>query len=69
MVQERTRIKNQLHTEKAEAQPNPNSIKRFQQRIKLLDQKEDAILEEIKQNVQQEPELKEHIKILTTVPP
>lgn len=68
LVQERTMIKNQLHAEKAEAQPNPNSIKRFQQRIKLLDQQEDAIMEEIKQTVQQEPELKEHIKILTTIP-
>lgn len=68
LVQERTMIKNQLHAEKAEAMPNPNSIKRFQQRIKLLDQQEEAILGEIKHIVQQEPTLKEHIKILTTIP-
>jgi transposase len=68
IVQERTMIKNQLHAEKAEAMPNPNSMKRFQQRIMLLDQQEEAILAEIKQIVQQEPELREHIKILTTIP-
>jgi transposase len=68
IVQERTMIKNQLHAEKAEAMANPNSVKRFQQRIKLMDQQEEAILGEIKQIVQQEPALKEHIKILTTIP-
>lgn len=68
LVQERTMIKNQLHADKVEAMPNPNSVKRFQQRIKLLDQQEEAILEEIRQIVKQGPSLKEHVKILMTIP-
>lgn len=68
IVQERTIVKNQLHAEKAEALPNASSIKRAQQRIKLLDQQEEAIMGEIKQIVQQEPALKDQVKIITTIP-
>lgn len=36
IVQERSRVSNQLHAEKAEVEPNPSSIKRMTTRLKLL---------------------------------
>lgn len=68
LVQERTMIKNQLHAEQAEAFPNVRSISRMKQRITLLDRQEAAIVKEINESVQGQPEVKKHIDIITTIP-
>src|SRR5690349_9156326 len=47
IVVERTSVKNQLHAEQAEAEPNPNTLKRLKKRIALLDQQERDIKTEI----------------------
>jgi transposase len=47
IVQERTMAKNQLHAEQTEAEPNKRSIKRIQERIKMLNKQEKEIKDEV----------------------
>jgi len=47
IVQERTMVKNQLHAEQTEAEPNKRSIKRIQERIKMLNKQEKEIKDEV----------------------
>lgn len=47
IVQERTMVKNQLHAEQTEAEPNKKSIKRIQERIKMLNKQEKEIKDEV----------------------
>jgi transposase len=47
IVQERTMAKNQLHAEQTEAEPNKRSIKRIQERIKILNKQEKEIKDEV----------------------
>ena len=47
IVQERTMVKNQLHAEKAEAEPNKQSIKRAESHVKMLDEQEKEIKQEL----------------------
>ena len=68
LVQERTMIKNQLHAEKTESDPNSSTLKRIKQRIDLLNKQEKMIREEIKALVKQEKELKEELVLLCTIP-
>ena len=49
IVSERVVIKNQLHAEKSEAEPNTNSIKRLNTRLKLMNKQEQEIKKEIEQ--------------------
>lgn len=51
LIQERTIVKNQLHAEQAEAEPNKNSLERINQRIDFLNSQEKAINAEIKATV------------------
>jgi transposase len=68
LIQERTMIKNQMHSEKAEALPNSFSIIRMKERIDLLNKQESAILDEIKQIIKQDKELKEKVDLIVTIP-
>lgn len=68
LVQERTMIKNQLHAEKTESDPNSSTLKRIKQRIDLLNKQERVIREEIKGLVNQEKELKEELALLCSIP-
>ena len=68
IVEERTSCKNQLHAEMAEAEPNKNSKKRLEERIKLMDKQEGQINAELKQIVSSDAEIKENIKLLCTIP-
>lgn len=47
IVQERTMVKNQLHAEKTEAEPNKKSISRIEERIKMLNRQERQIKDEV----------------------
>ena len=40
IVEERTTVKNQLHAEQVEAEPNKSSVKRIKERIKMLNKQE-----------------------------
>lgn len=68
IVSERSVIKNQIHAEKAEAFPNQNSIKRFEQRLSLLNQQEKEIKKEIKELIKENQIIKEGIKYMTSIP-
>ena len=68
LVQERTIVKNQLHAEKAESEPNSSTLKRIQQRIVLLNKQEQTIKEEIETLVTKEKAVKQELTLLCTIP-
>jgi transposase len=68
LIEERTMIKNQLHAEKAESDPNSSTLKRIKQRIELLNKQEKTIQEEIAILAKKEKELKQDIALLCTIP-
>ena len=68
LVQERTMIKNQLHAEKTESDPNSSTLKRIKQRIDLLNKQEKIIKEEIEILSKKEKELKEELALLCSIP-
>lgn len=68
LVQERTMIKNQLHAEKAESDPNPSTLGRMKQRINFLTKQEKVIKEEIETLIKREKELKAELALLRTIP-
>lgn len=55
-----------MHAEKSEAFPNKNSIKRFEQHIKLLNKQEFQIKQEIEQ--EKDSGIKDKISQITTIP-
>lgn len=68
LVQERTMVKNQLHAEQAEAEPNLSSLTRLRRRIVLLDKQEKEIKEEIAMLVKQEESVDNSAKIICSLP-
>ena len=68
IVEERTVVKNQLHAEQAEAEPNKTSIMRMQKRIKMLDQQNKEIIAELKALIQTDPAIRELIILLCSLP-
>lgn len=68
MVEARTVLKNQLHSDSVEAYPNKNSIKRTKDRIKLLDKQISQIMDELKMLIAQNKELKENVEIIESIP-
>lgn len=68
LVQERTMVKNQLHAEKTESDPNSSTLKRIKQRIDFLNKQERVIKEEIVTLSKKEKELKEELALLCTIP-
>jgi transposase len=68
LVQERTLVKNQLHAEESEAYPHERSVKRFKERIRMLNRQEKEIKAEISLAVAEDPEVKEQVKLICTIP-
>lgn len=68
LVDERTVLKNQLHAEQAEAEPNKKSIDRIKKRIALLDKQEKEILEELKALIKTDAEMQQLIILICTIP-
>lgn len=68
IVVERTAVKNQLHAEQAEAEPNPNTLKRLKKRIALLDQQEQDIKTEIEGLVKRDREVTDSVNRISTIP-
>jgi transposase len=62
IVDERVIVKNQLHAEKTEAEPNKSSLKRLKARIKFLNQQEKEIKVEIQGIVNKDAELKKELE-------
>jgi transposase len=68
VVSERVMVKNMLHAEQSEAEPNPNSVKRIKARIQFLSKQELQIKKEIDQCVESNGKLKADIKNICTIP-
>ena len=68
IVLERTLVKNQLHAEKTEAEPNANSLRRLKNRIALLDRQEKEIQQEVKTMVKHDKEVTEMVNLISTIP-
>ncbi len=68
IVEERSIVKNQLHAENAEAEPNANSIKRLKARVKFLNQQEKEIKQDIEKCIKKDESIEKEIKNITTIP-
>lgn len=67
IINERTQIKCQLHAEKSGAWANTSSIKRMNQRIKILDKQEAEIKVEIAELVKKDNDLSRKIKLVCSI--
>jgi len=68
IVEERVMVKNQLHAEKVEAEPNKGSLKRMAARIKFLNKQEQEIKNEIQKIVNQDTKFKKELQNICTIP-
>lgn len=68
IVQERSVIKNQLHAERSESDPHLRSLERMELRIRYLNSQEKEIKEDIKTLTDNNPEIKQIIERITTIP-
>lgn len=68
LVKEKTIVKNQLHAECAEAEPNRSSIARIKKRIALFDKQEKEIRDEIATMIKADEALKGSIKLICSLP-
>lgn len=68
LVEERTVLKNQLHAEGAEAQPNKKSMARIGKRIALLDAQEKEILQELQALIKTDPEMQKLVVLICSLP-
>jgi transposase len=68
IVEERVMVKNQRHAELSEAYPNENSLLRLGVRLKLLNQQEKEIKQEIADIVSEDEKLKQQIENVCTIP-
>lgn len=67
-IGERTMVKNQLHAEEAEAEPNASSLARIKRRIAILVEQENEITKEIASLVAKDREIKLLVALLCTIP-
>lgn len=68
IVQERSIIKNQIHAESTEAEPNQKSLERMQARIRFLNTQEKEIKEDIACIVNANDDLKQVVKRVASIP-
>lgn len=68
IVFERAMVKNHLHAEKSEAEPNESSLLRIKMRIKFLTGQEKEIKKEIGTWISKDANLKQEIENICTIP-
>jgi transposase len=68
IVSERTMVKNQLHAERTEAEPNKSTITRAERRITVLNKQEKEIGAEISLLVKGDEALSQSVKLICTIP-
>lgn len=68
VISDTTLIKNQLHAEQAEAEPNPSSLSRMKKRLVLLNKQEKEIQAEITAFVKQDASIGDRVNRLRTIP-
>ncbi len=67
IIADRTTAKNQLHAEQAEAFPNDSSIRRVNQRIRLLNEQEREIKKEIAVFIKTDSDLHAKVNLITSI--
>lgn len=68
LVAERTMVKNELHAEQAEAEPNKRSLVRIKKRIDFLNKQEKEIKQEIEVLLQENKETKRVVTLICSIP-
>lgn len=68
IVTERVMVKNMLHAEQTEAEPNTNSLKRLKARIQFLNKQEYQVKKEIELCVENQSRLKKDIQNICSIP-
>lgn len=68
VVEERAMVKNQLHAELAEAEPNATSVARIKKRIVFLDKQEKEIKDELTLLAKKDVQVSRFIETLTSIP-
>lgn len=68
IVDERSIIKNQLHAENTEAEPNAGSLERMKQRIRFLNSQEKEVKNEIREIINSDLNIKNDIANICTIP-
>jgi transposase len=68
LVHERTIVKNQVHAENAEAEPNSSTLSRLSKRLTLLDKQEKEIKNEIEDLVRQDESINDSAKRICSLP-
>jgi transposase len=68
VIEERTVLKNQLHAEKSEAEPNKKSIERMLVRVQLLNSQEKEIRAEIAEIIRKDKETQSIVNRVCTIP-
>ncbi len=67
LIDEKIVIKNQLHAEKAEANPNKKSIERANKRLTLIEKQVKEILQEIKDLIATDDEVKRSVLLICSI--
>lgn len=68
IVFERSAIKNQIHAEESEAEPNENSLKRLKARVVFINKQEKEIKQEIDKLVNSDQTVKKKIENIQSIP-
>ena len=68
IVAERVMVKNMLHAEQSEAEPNPSSVSRLKARIQFLNKQEFQVKKELDIWVESQSELKKDVQNICTIP-
>lgn len=68
IVEERVMVKNQLHAEESEAEPNASSVSRIQKRIKFLNVQEQEIKRDIDLMIIKDEVISKEIETICTIP-
>lgn len=68
IVAERVVVKNQLHAESSEAEPNLMTLARIDERMKLLNKQEKEIKQNISEIMEREPDVKKEVERMMTIP-
>jgi transposase len=67
IVVTRTVAKNQLHAEKAEAEPNSGTVQRLKQHILFLNKQEKQVKDEIQVLIKSKAELAQEVEVITSI--
>jgi transposase len=68
IITDRTVIKNQLHAETAEAEPNKSSLKRSEKHIAFLNKLHAEIKEEMAMLIKNHDTVKQNVSLISTIP-